>query len=217
MLGICSPRRHRFTGMGIPIINLRRSSDRLRYIMGIHIPVRKTVYLERLECKQKAKLVCVCPSVLYLVRVWEKKGCVGVSSWWRHQMESSAALLALCAGNSPVIGEFPAQRPVTRSFDVFFDLRLNKRLSKQSWGWWFETPSRPLWRHCNVCHHCCDYFPGAILNCRTLTTWPVTRRVAPVMATRWHALLFSKRRKLRSWQNTNTLLVWEVYLLSHLS
>ena len=42
----------------------------------------------------------------------------------------------------------PAQRPVTRSFDVFFDLRLIKRLSKQSRGWWFETPSRPLWRHC---------------------------------------------------------------------
>ena len=50
---------------------------------------------------------------------------------------------------SPVPGEFPAQRQVTRSFDVFFDLHLNKRLSKQSWGWWFETLSRPLWRHCN--------------------------------------------------------------------
>ena len=47
-------------------------------------------------------------------------------------------------------GEFPAQRPVTRSFDVYFDLRLNKRLSKQSWGWWFETQSCPLWRHCNA-------------------------------------------------------------------
>ena len=70
-------------------------------------------------------------------------------SWWRHQMEIFSALLALCAGNSPVTGEFPAQRPVTRSFDIFFDLRLNKRLSKQSWGWWFETLSRPLWRHCN--------------------------------------------------------------------
>ena len=32
----------------------------------------------------------------------------------------------------------------------FFDLRLNKRLSKQPWGWWFETPSWSLWRHCNV-------------------------------------------------------------------
>ena len=41
------------------------------------------------------------------------------------------------------------QRPVTRSFDVFFDLCLNKRLSKQSWGWWFETPSCSWWRHCN--------------------------------------------------------------------
>ena len=47
-------------------------------------------------------------------------------------------------------GEFPTQRPVTRSFDVYFDLRLNKRLSKQSWGWWFETLSRSLWRHRNV-------------------------------------------------------------------
>ena len=49
------------------------------------------------------------------------------NSWWRHQMETFSVLLAICAGNSPVPGEFPTQRPVTRSFDVFFDLRLNKR------------------------------------------------------------------------------------------
>ena len=65
-------------------------------------------------------------------------------------METFSAFLAICAGNSPVTGEFPAQRPVTQSFDSFFDLQPNKRLSKQSWGWWFETLSRPLWRHCNV-------------------------------------------------------------------
>ena len=47
-------------------------------------------------------------------------------------------------------GEFPAQRPVTRSFDVCFDLRLHGRLSKRSSGWWFETPSWSLWRQCNV-------------------------------------------------------------------
>ena len=47
-------------------------------------------------------------------------------------------------------GEFPTQRPVTRSFDVSFDLRLNTRLSKQPWGWWFETLSWSLWRQCNV-------------------------------------------------------------------
>ena len=69
--------------------------------------------------------------------------------WWRHQMKTFSALLALCAGNLPVPGEFPTQGPVTRSFDVFFDLRLNKRLNKQPWGWWFETPSWSLWRHCN--------------------------------------------------------------------
>ena len=45
---------------------------------------------------------------------------------------------------------FPAQRPVTRSFDVFFDLHLNKRLSEQSCGWWFGTPSHPFWRHYDV-------------------------------------------------------------------
>ena len=54
----------------------------------------------------------------------------------------------LC-GNSPVTGEFPSQRLVTRSFDVFFDLRLNKRFSKQSRRRWFEASSGTLWRHCN--------------------------------------------------------------------
>ena len=66
--------------------------------------------------------------------------------WWRHQMNRVTGLLC---------GEFtgdrwiPRTRPVTRSFDVFIDVRLYKRLSKQSWGWWFETPSHPIWRHCN--------------------------------------------------------------------
>ena len=92
-------------------------------------------------------------------------------SWWRHQMETFSALLAICAGNSPVTGEFPAQRPVTHSFDVFFDLHLNRRLSKQWWGWWFETPSRSLWRRCNVNARlkggsnklCSDYGPYFII------------------------------------------------------
>ena len=66
-----------------------------------------------------------------------------------------------CAGNSPVNGEFPTQRPVTRSFDAFFDLWLNKRLSKQSWGWWSEMPSHSLWCHCNVVN-------------KDFLTWPLT-------------------------------------------
>ena len=83
--------------------------------------------------------------------------------WWRYQMETFSALLAICAGNSPVPGEFPAQRPVTRSFDVFFDLHPNKRLSKQWWGWWFETSSCPLWRHRNV--HVYQYLKNSGVNC----------------------------------------------------
>ena len=64
-------------------------------------------------------------------------------------METFSALLAICVGNSPVSGEFPTQWSVTRSFDVFFDLCPNERLSKHSGGWWFETLSCPLWRHSN--------------------------------------------------------------------
>ena len=59
-------------------------------------------------------------------------------------MEKISALLAICAGNSPVTGGFPAQRPVTRNFDVFFDLRRNQRLSKHWWGWWFEDAIAPI-------------------------------------------------------------------------
>ena len=59
------------------------------------------------------------------------------------------ALLALCEGNPPVTVGFPSRRPMTRSFDIFFDLRLNKRLNKLSKCRWFETPSRSLWRHYN--------------------------------------------------------------------
>ena len=73
-------------------------------------------------------------------------------------MKTFTALLAICARNSPATGEFPAQRPVTRSFDVFFDLRLNKRLSKQTWGWCFETLSHPSRRHCNI-----DWFQEMIM------------------------------------------------------
>ena len=74
---------------------------------------------------------------------------IWMNTWWYHQMKTFSALQALCAGNSPVTDEFPSKRPVKRSFDVFFDLRLNKRLSKQTRRRWLETPSRSLWRHCN--------------------------------------------------------------------
>ena len=72
-------------------------------------------------------------------------------------MELFSVVLAICAGNSRVTHEFPAQRPVAQRFDVFHDLRPNKRLSKQSWGWWFEAPSLPLWRHIIICKHVYQY------------------------------------------------------------
>ena len=72
-------------------------------------------------------------------------------AWWRHQMETFPRYWPFVRGIHR-LPDFPAQRPVTRSFDVSFDLRLNKRLRKQSWGWWFETPSRSLWRRRNGTH-----------------------------------------------------------------
>ena len=70
--------------------------------------------------------------------------------WWRHQMETFSALLALCAGNSPVPVNSPHKGQWRGALMFSVDLRLNKRLSKQPWGWWFETPSWSLWRQCNV-------------------------------------------------------------------
>ena len=100
------------------------------------------------------------------------------NTWWRQQMEIFSTLLALCEGNPPVTNGFPSQRPVTRSFVAFFDLRLNKRLSKQPTRRWFETPSCSLWRHCNggawlsVCALITDSFhvanfdgTGGTINC----------------------------------------------------
>ena len=56
-------------------------------------------------------------------------------------------------GEPSVTSGFPSQKPVTRTFDAFFDLRMNKRLSKQPRCQWFETPSRSLWRYCNMVFH----------------------------------------------------------------
>ena len=63
-------------------------------------------------------------------------------------------------------------RPVMRSFDVFLDLRLNKRVSKQSWGWWFETSSRSLWRHCNVDNQYLSHLN--VMACSSIDTNPGT-------------------------------------------
>ena len=105
-----------------------------------------------------------CRSFLSAPNCWASM-CLSWQTWWRHQIATFSALLSLCE----VTGEFPSQRPVTRSLDVFFDPCLNKRLSKQLRRRWFETPWRSLWRHCN--DH--PYFMMTSCDVETLPTLPV--------------------------------------------
>ena len=137
-----------------------QSSASLAFVRGIHrwpmnsphkwpvtwkmLPFDDVIMMFKLSYLYHLKVTHHCSYLHQRRRLWF------YLSWWRHEMETFSALLAIYAGNSPVPSEFPAQRPVTRSLHVFFDLCRNKRLSKQSQGWWFETPSRPLWRHRNV-------------------------------------------------------------------
>ena len=82
-----------------------------------------------------------------------------------------------------------------RSFDIFFDLRLNKRLSKQSWGWWFETPSRPLWRHRNkfmLATRRYLYIKYHIFHHMILYEWPLTR--IPAIISPFRALIRGRWR-----------------------
>ena len=73
---------------------------------------------------------------------------------WQFMMTSSNGNMFRVTGPLwPVTSGFPSLRPVTRSFEAFFDLRLSKWLSKQLRRRWLETSSRSLWCHCNVCYN----------------------------------------------------------------
>ena len=104
-------------------------------------------------------------------------------------MEIFSALLAICEGNSLVTGEFPSQRPVTRSFDVFFDLCLNTRLSKQMGPRWFETLSCSLWRRCN------EYDNGI--------TGYIIRRISNFSVFIQFSFYFICAEWVRVWHNSN--------------
>ena len=99
-------------------------------------------------------------------------------AWWHQAITSSRnntdwSSVRFCGIHDDVIKwkHIPRYWPVTWSFDVFFDLGLIKRLSNQSRGWWFETPSCPLWRHCNdspegnLTGYTQDIYPRSILDC----------------------------------------------------
>ena len=87
---------------------------------------------------------------------------------------------------------FVTQRPVTRSFDVFFDVRPNKQLSKQSWGWWFETLSPSLWRHRNVIRKDCTCH-GVVVWCSHLCRNEGWSRGSPKTASRTSGLVGTRR------------------------
>ena len=92
---------------------------------------------------------------------WNQGFCLAVTKLERHGVSNHWQVdycLPFFRLGSKKICDRWVTKAVTRSFDVFFDPRLNKRLSKQLWGWWFETPSHPLWRHSNV------YFRKPLLN-----------------------------------------------------
>ena len=113
---------------------------------SVFTEVHMTLYPQN-EKRWKYVLIHVMGYIVHPMNDTHVWRCIEIwsSTWWK-----KSRVTVICVRNSPVTGEFPTQMPVTRSFDVFFDLHLNKRLSKQSWGWWFETASRSLWRHCNV-------------------------------------------------------------------
>ena len=120
---------------------------RLYQLFTLNVLSHNIIYLcqRSVYCIDNACLLCV--SKLSAFPRHKDNAERALVEFWRQQMETFSALLAICAGKSPVTGESPSQRPVTRSFDVFFDLRRNKRLSKERRRW-FET-SRSLWRHCS--------------------------------------------------------------------
>ena len=105
-------------------------------------------------------------------------------------MESFSALLAFCTGNSLVNGEFPPQRQAKRNFDIFFDLRLNKRVSTQSWGWGFETPSRSLWRHRNIQFYCNKPGQQCRIDIYNFGGWQAGPTVSSVCAPEVYGLLY---------------------------
>ena len=72
------------------------------------------------RAQRQNDMTLVCESIINVLQQFGDVYYPCLISWWRHQMETFSALLAICAGNSPVTGEFPSQRPVTRSFDVCF-------------------------------------------------------------------------------------------------
>ena len=104
--------------------------------------------------------------------------------------------------------EFPTQRPVTQSFDVFFDLHPNKRLSKQQRGWWFETLSWSLWRHRNVQYKISIQIVGCRLFCAN--TW--TKSWLIFNYTEKNKIQFESKGNIFFQENACENVVWQILI-----
>ena len=108
-------------------INLSLISNRCQFVLQWCMALRRTIFAwtALLGETTVVRTIVASPTRTYIAgpSTTRPRHDDVMTSWWRHQMETLSALLALYARNSPVTGEFPSQRPVTRSFDIFFDLR----------------------------------------------------------------------------------------------
>ena len=114
------------------------SDTKKRHLKGI-----KLIFLQR--PKKRAAELHTCKMISYVFQKQRNDDTLNNEIYVGTRHETETFFPCYCS----LWGEFTSQRQVTQSFNIFFDLRLNKRLSKQSERWWFETPSRSLWRHCN--------------------------------------------------------------------
>ena len=91
-------------------------------------------------------------------------------SWWRHQMETFSAILALCAGTLPVQVDSPHKAQWRGALMVSFICTWINNWVKKTRGWWFETPPWSLWRQCNVEMACCCVLHEATLATKVIDT-----------------------------------------------
>ena len=136
-------------------VNNREAGDLRRYCAHYDVTVMRAILqyspitIHTMRRIQDNRSNCVISNTLTAIQIDGNKGDNGTWNdkriWWRHQMEIFSALMVLCAGNSPVTGEYPHKGQWRGASMFSLICALNKRLSKQPWGWWFATPSRPLY------------------------------------------------------------------------
>ena len=149
------------------LVGMHHCQERISHIAVTTLP-RRHLHVTRINCWYQI-LISMTQSVAEMPGKQS-----GIAANVLSMMTSSNRNIFRVTGH--LCGEFTGPRwiPHTKVSDAelwsFFDVRLNKRLSKQSWGWWFETLWRPLWRHRNAfLSHAYRTFPSkhTFCNCKT--------------------------------------------------